>query len=240
MVEARQTRAAAAGVSGVLVAVPFLQRRVQISERWIDFLAALLMSLAALVSAWAAYQAAWWASEQGSYTISMSRAQGQAAALSNTAVQMNAFDASMFIQYAEAVSQDNSELSEFLYQRFRPEMRTAVDAWLATRPLMNPDAPSSPLVMPEYSLSQAQEAESLRARAQLAEENARHSNDRSTQYVAFTTMAATALFLGGISSKIPTQRVRAGLLLFAWVALLVTVGYLTTYAISLDPLISTS
>lgn len=218
------------------VPVRFVRQGMRFSERWAEFLGALLMSLAALVSAWCAYQAAWWASEQSEYTIEMSRAQGRAAAFSNSAIQLTAFDASMFIQYAEAVSTGNSRLSQFLHERFRPEMRVAVDAWLATQPLTNPDAPSSPIAMPEYALSQVEQAESFSARAAAAQENALQSNDRSTQFIAFTTMSAAALFLGGITTKFPTLRIRTGLLIFAWGVLLATIGYTLAYSLTLEPL----
>jgi hypothetical protein len=237
MAEARRAETAAsasiAGAPGLWSAV---QKRVRLSDRWVDLLSALLLSLAALTSAVCAYRAAWWASEQSSYTIDMTRARGQAGVRFNTAGQLAAFDAGMFIQYAEAVTTGNSELAEFLYNRFRPEMKVALDAWLATRPLINPDAPSSPFVMPEYVLPERVEAEALAARADNAETNARESNTRSTRYVGITAMAAVALFLGGISSKFPTRGLRAGLLALAWAVWLSTFGYLIAFAISVEPL----
>jgi hypothetical protein len=50
-------------------------------------------------------------------------------------------------------------LSDFLYGRFPPALKTATDAWLATRPLQNPEAPSSPFVMPDYQVSERAEAD---------------------------------------------------------------------------------
>jgi hypothetical protein len=167
----------------------------------------------------------------------MTRARGQAGVRFNTAAQFAAFDAGMFIQYAEAVTTGNSDLAEFLYNRFRPEMKVALDAWLETRPLTNPDAPSSPFVMPEYVIPERLEAEALSARAANAEADARTSNDRSTRYVAITALAAVALFLGGISSKFPSPRMRVGLLALAWAVWLAATGYLIAFAISVEPII---
>jgi hypothetical protein len=42
------------------------------------------------------------------------------------------------------------DLAAFYPQRFRPEFTTAFDAWLATHPLTDPDAPETPLAMSEY------------------------------------------------------------------------------------------
>lgn len=238
MADARRAgTAASASIAGAPGLWRAAQKRAGLSDRWVDFLSALLLSLAALTSAVGAYRAAWWASEQSSYTIDMTRARGQAGVRFNAAAQLAAFDAGMFIQYAEAVTSENEELAEFLYNRFRPEMKVALDAWLETRPLTNPDAPSSPFVMPDYVVPERLEGEALSARADNAEADARASNDRSTRYVGITAMAAVALFLGGISSKFPSPRMRLGLLALAWAVWLATAGYFIAFAISVEPLI---
>jgi hypothetical protein len=71
----------------------------------------------------------------------------------NEALQRRGFQASLFVEWAAAISEENDRLADFLYQRFPPEMKTATDAWMATKPLQDPQAPSSPVVMPEYKLA---------------------------------------------------------------------------------------
>ena len=56
------------------------------------------------------------------------------------------------------------ELADFYFKRFRAEFRPAVDAWVATRPLKNPNAPLTPFAMPQYKLAARAEAERLDAR----------------------------------------------------------------------------
>ena len=48
-----------------------------------------------------------------------------------------------------------TELADFYFKRFREEFRPAVDAWVATRPLKNPNAPLTPFAMPQYKLAGA-------------------------------------------------------------------------------------
>ena len=43
--------------------------------------------------------------------------------------------------------------ADFYAERFRGEFKPAFDAWLATKPLANPDAPPSPFEMAEYRVA---------------------------------------------------------------------------------------
>jgi hypothetical protein len=53
----------------------------------------------------------------------------------------------MFEHYISAISEKNDQLAEFLFRRFRPEMKVAMEAWLATQPLKNPSAPPAPFTV---------------------------------------------------------------------------------------------
>jgi hypothetical protein len=65
------------------------------------------------------------------------RAQREEAVQGLAAVQLRAFDASMFISFVEAKLQTNDAMETFLAQRFRPEMKHALEAWLKLDPLTN-------------------------------------------------------------------------------------------------------
>ena len=53
----------------------------------------------------------------------------------------------------------------FYRKRFRPEFRPAFEAWVATRPRTNRDAPLSPFAMPQYKLAATAKADRLEAQA---------------------------------------------------------------------------
>ena len=59
----------------------------------------------------------------------------------------------------DAYALDQTMLADFYYARFRDEFEPAVKAWVATKPLKNPDAPLTPFAMPEYKLAAREEAE---------------------------------------------------------------------------------
>ena len=56
------------------------------------------------------------------------------------------------------------ELADFYFARFRAEFKPAVDAWVATRPLQNADAPLTPFAMPQYRVAAQAEARAARGR----------------------------------------------------------------------------
>ena len=110
-------------------------------------------------------------------------------------------DVTMFLQFIGAIAAGRTEEQTFIYQRFRPEMRRAVDAWLATKPRKNPAAPSSPFVMPQYHSLTGEEAARLDALAASSFQTATKANERGDAYVRLTVIFAAVSFLGGISTK---------------------------------------
>lgn len=113
-----------------------------------------------------------------------------------------------------------------MYERFRPEFKTAVDAWLARGPLDDPSAPPTPFAMKQYQLAADQEAARLERRAEALTETGRTANQRSDDYVLVTIMFASVLFFAGISSKMSTMRERI-VLLGSGVAIFVAASIVT-------------
>ena len=46
-----------------------------------------------------------------------------------------------FTRWVDAYARKETELADFYRKRFRKEFQPAVEAWIATRPLQNPEAP---------------------------------------------------------------------------------------------------
>ncbi|MGA8795736.1 MAG: hypothetical protein WB526_01550, partial [Candidatus Cybelea sp.] len=100
-----------------------------------------------------------------------------------------------------AIAAGRTDEETFIHRRFRPEMKRAVDAWLATKPRTNASAPSSPFAMPEYSLQAGKDATQLNALAEANFEKATAANERGDAYVRLTVIFAAVSFLAGISTK---------------------------------------
>jgi len=200
----------------------------------IEILATVLLALAAVATAWSSYQANRWNGEQvraGSRTnalrIDAARAQGQA----ESEVQI---DVATFIQWVDAYATKDTELQDFYQARFRDEFRPAFNAWIATKPLQNPDAPPTPFKMAEYQPKARLEATRLDAAASASAERVQRNIQRSANYVLAVVLFAVALFFAGISTKLTSARLRIVLLSAGWAVLIGTVVWLATFPISMS------
>lgn len=200
-------------------------------DRWVEFVAAVVLSLATVATAWAGYQAALWGGDQTQHMAAANAATVQAAQLSNQEMQRMSLHANLFVAWVTAVSNEEQELADFLYQRFPGELKVAADAWIATDPRVNPEAPATPFQMKEYVLPETAEANAMRqkARDETAEANA--SNEVSDRYVLLTVIFASVLFFGGISGKFQSKAVDLGMLGVAACIFLVGLAILFTYPV---------
>ena len=169
---------------------------------------------------------------------------------STLAGQLSAVDVNTFTSWLAALGADEragveSGLSEdgytplpgtesaFLYERFRPEFRTAFDAWLATSPRGNPSAPPTPFAMSDYRVAEADRAAALEQQAEESSATARQANQRGDNYVLMTIMFALVLVLVGIGTKMDTVRPRTLLFGVATVALVTAAVVVFTFPVEI-------
>jgi hypothetical protein len=199
--------------------------------RWVEISCAVVLSLAAMSSAWCAYQATLWSGVQTFRLATANNAGRESSRANIEALQARAFDASMFINYMEAKNEGNERQEKFLFKRFRPEMKKAVEAWLQTDPFNNPAAPLAPFKMAEYTqqeLAEARRQDEVSAQAHAA---AQKANENSDTYVLLTVLFASVLFFGGIAGTLDWRRLRVIILAIALTFFVVTVFFLGTMPI---------
>ena len=197
-------------------------------NRGIEIACAVILSLTTTASAWCAYQSKLWGGEQAARANAAIRAGREQAVNTLAAFQGRAFDASMFITYMQAKLDHNQPMESFLALRFRPEMKSAVEAWLKLDPMNNPSAPSSPFRMTEYVQKEAAELARQQALADAAMKDSRQARQASDNYVLLTVMFASVLFFGGIARAFDSRVLRTILAILAAVLFLATlVGLLT-------------
>lgn len=197
-------------------------------DRWLEIASAVLMSLATISSAWCAYQSARWGGEQSFYLSEAASLGRESARVSVQAGQMEILDGAMFMQFAHAMSQDNKELAEFYRQRFRPDMKKALDAWLALKPLENADAPPTPFDMSEYRIAERDQAEELSARVFEVVEKAKNANRISDNFILFTVIFASVLFFAGVATKFQSRRLKVVVVAIGYIVYLSGAGWLST------------
>jgi hypothetical protein len=216
-------------------------------DRKFELTEAILLSIAAVLAAWTGFQAAKWSGVQANSYSMAGASRVEATRSSTLAGQQTLADIVTFNDWlaasereglldeppvpGEIYEPDPELLSGFIYLRFRPEFEVAVDAWVATQPRLDPDAPSTPFEMPEYQLEAQAEADRLERQAEAFSSEAREANQRSDNYVLMTIMFATVLFFAGISSKMDTARARILLLGAGITLLVVSIGIVASFPI---------
>jgi hypothetical protein len=200
----------------------------------LDIVAAVLLALATVATAWSGYQATRWNGEQAKASSRTNGIRIEAARAQGLAQAQTEVDVATFSSWADAYAHKDTLLADFYFKRFRKEFKPAVEAWIATRPLRNPDAPLTPFVMPEYKLQAQEDANRLDAESQLSAAAVRLYIQRSTNYVLAVVLFATSLFFAGMGAKLPTLRLRRALLALGSIVLIGTVAWLATFPVSVS------
>ena len=197
-----------------------------------EVLVTVLLVVAALGTSWSSYQATRWNGEQAkaasrtnAIRIDAARAQGLSQAQSQV-------DVATFIAWADADRRGEAAVAAFYAERFRAEFRPAFDAWMATRPLTNPDAPPTPFAMPQYQLASRQEAARLDAAAETSAAEVRRDIQIAGDYVLTVVLYAVVLFFAGMSTKIANLRLRWILAGAGCLVLAGAIAWIATFPIS--------
>ncbi len=191
-----------------------------------ELFATLLLGLAAVGAGWSAYQAARWSSKQ---TFALDQAnviRRDATLAQNEAYLVRVIHVGLVTQYLQAVSQRNTAFANFLLDRFPPPLKVAMNAWLATRPLTNPNAPPSPFAMKEYQVPEVAEARRLEEEARKIVSEARHDNEWSDDYILVTVPFAIVSLFSGLSTKFLMPGIRTAILTMAFVVFCAAVAAL--------------
>jgi hypothetical protein len=203
-------------------------------DKKIEIIIAVLVAVVIISTAWSAYQATLWGGIQVFLLRDVAAAGNQYLLNSLQQGQRTGLDAILFIEYMKALHDDDKELSDFYLKRVRPELRTAIEAWLETDPFENPNAPPHPFVMPEYTKTFGAEAEKYAKEAADKLEEAQQANQNSDNYVLMTVLYASVLFSGGIITKFSSAKLRLLVLVAGLIIFSVTTAILFTLPIALE------
>ena len=199
----------------------------------VELVATVLLAVATIATAWSGYQSTRWNGEQakaGARANALRIESAKAAGLANSQTEI---DVATFTQWVNAYAQDQTELADFYFRRFREEFRPAVDAWVATTPLKNPDAPLTPFAMPQYKLEARAEADRLEAEAEVYAGAGARDIQRASNYVLGVVLFASALFFAGMSTKLTSPRLRVAMLAIGCVVFLGTAIWIATSPVSI-------
>ena len=197
-------------------------------DRTVTIIEAALLAMVALMAAWSGFASAKWSTESRLQLAEASAARSEGNRAAGVAAANKEFDSLAFNAWFGAYISGNTNGANVAERRFRPEFAVAFNAWIATDPFNNVDAPPGPTYMPEYKQPELEEADALDKKADdLAAEGA-DSAEHADRYVRITVFLATVLFLVGISGHFKLRSARYGLITTAVVILLVSVALLVT------------
>jgi len=186
--------------------------QVKDADKKTEIIGAVLLSIVIISTAWCAYQSTLWSGIM-TFTLGEVNANTQKYVMSTIQQsQYSTVDAITFIEYVKALNNNDEKLAQFFFERFREDFKPAVEAWLKTNPLENPDAPPTPFLMPEYKKTFSEDAEKFATQSAMKLEEATQANKNSDNYILLTVIYASVLFLSGVLSKFSGFKVRTSLL----------------------------
>ena len=203
----------------------------QRTERWFEVVTAIMLGVVAVATAWSGYQATRWAGEQSTLYAQASALRVESTRDSTQAGQYKLYDVILINNWINAYTQGNTKLANIYERRFRPEFRPAFEAWLATNPFNNPNAPPGPLFMPQYKVSLDEQANQLEARAAKTFDEGQAAKEQGDAYVLNTVFLAVVLFLTAIAENFKWNAVRAVILVVALGMLVFGIYHLIIYPI---------
>ena len=198
----------------------------------VELVATILLAFAAVATAWSSYQATRWNGEQAKASARTNAIRIEAARAQGLAEAQTQVDVATFTSWVDAFARDETELAAFYFERFRAEFKPAVDAWLATKPRQNPDAPLTPFAMPQYALAAAADAERLDAEAEVSSATVRRNIQNASNYVLGVVLFAVSLFFAGMSTKLRDGLLRKVTVGMGCIIFLGTVVWIATFPIS--------
>ena len=204
-------------------------------DRWeplAELIATVILAVATLATAWSGYQSARWGGEQSTKFSQAGALRTESVRASTTAGQISQVDIGLFTNWVNAFAVDNQILADFYVDRFRPEFAVAFEAWLATDPRNNPEAPKSPFSMPEYTVSQAQEADRLEQESSKSFAEGGAANQTSDKYILNTVILASVLFLAGVQTRINSVPARMFIVILALLILAYGLVNIVSYPIN--------
>jgi len=190
---------------------------------------AVVLALVAVATAWTGYCSAKWDGRQAFLYLTSVQLRVDAAVAGDEGRQMLLFDALTLNAWLDARARQDEKLVDLYERRFTPEFRVAVDAWLKTDPLNNPQAPVRPFAMPQYHNAGLARSDQLNKEATAAFAAGTHARETSDKYVRITVLLATVLFLTAIAQRFKIRKVRVGLFFVAVAVMVYALAIVATY-----------
>jgi hypothetical protein len=181
-------------------------------SRIVQICEAALLALVTITAAWAGYSAARWGTASRVDIAKSSTLRNLATRADLEANSLRNFDSSTFNAWYIAFTLNSPQKEAIAVRRFRPAFRVAFDAWMATDPLHNLNAPPGPTYMPQYKIPAQAQATAYDNAADAKFAAGNQDGAIGDDFVRITVLLAAVLFLVGIGSSFKLYGVRYSLI----------------------------
>jgi hypothetical protein len=181
----------------------------------LELVAAILLGLSAFATSWIGYQSSLWDSEETQSIAKSNAFRSESNRAAGEALIEQAVDVGLFADWANAYAAGNAALDSFYRDRFRDEFKPAFEAWIASRPLKNPDAAPTPFLMPEYKLAKRHQADALSDSAEAMLVDSRVQAKVKDRYFLNVLVFAMALFITGIYREFSKGGIQLALIIMS-------------------------
>ncbi|WP_374390070.1 hypothetical protein [Sandaracinobacter sp.] len=196
--------------------------------RRFELATAISLAVAGLLSAWATYQAGLWDKREAQARATANADLTESSQLMLRAGQEEAMNTAMFLQWLNALADDQPLRADVLRHHFPRAFAPEFERWRKAQPADIRTVPAKS-VLPDFTGPSLADARAARRRADLATADADLSGQVGDSYDVANVVLATALFLAGIATVLPGRIARrlpvalaALLTIAALVAMLVT------------------
>jgi hypothetical protein len=199
--------------------------------KWLETFTVVLIALTAVLTAWTAFESSKWGGEMSIRFSEAGALRTESVRASNLANRQTVIDVTLFTSFADAYFDGDDARMAFYQERFPERLAVAVDAWIASQPLIDPEAAASPFDLPEYRLEAAEESAALEDDAEARSGLARQANQRGDNYQVTSIFLATVLLLAAVSTRVTDRRTQVVLVVLATGIFLVVGGVVATFPV---------
>ena len=191
-------------------------------EKVVEIVEVAVLAIVAIATAYSGYQGTQWGGEQARLYGLASTTRFEAEAASTLGGQQLVADSGFFTAWLQAHAAGDAKLESMIAARFTPEYADAFQAWLATDPFTNPDAPAGPAYMPGFANPLMTKATQLNDQASGYFAMGTAARETANKYIRQTVLFASVLFLVAIAQRFRLRGVRIAANAMAFALLLYT------------------
>lgn len=191
-----------------------------------DVVSVFVLSITAVLTAWCGFESSKWGGEMSIAFSQASSARIQAASAAGESRSAEQFDLTIYAEWVVAGAEGETDLADYIRERFPPHFAVAFDAWQADGMVEN-----GPFARDEYVPPGQVEAEELSALADERFAQALVNNQRGDNYSLLTVLFALVLFLTAMSQRDVKTWIGRSLLGLAIVVDIVAIVILFTFPI---------